>query len=48
MEIKLSTLIKEFRSRKASHEKREFMAAAPVLGHEWYLNEQDFGPVPDL
>ena len=24
------------------------MAAAPVLGHEWYLNEQDFGPVPDL
>lgn len=19
-----------------------------VLGHEWYLNEQDFGPVPDL
>jgi len=48
MELKLCTLVTEFRSRTPSHEKREFMAAAPVLGHEWYLNEQDFGPVPDL
>jgi len=48
MELKLCTVVTEFLSRKAIREKREFMAAAPVLGREWYLNEQDFGPVPDL